>query len=669
MSSNPNKISQFWQELKRRRVIHVIVVYATAAFVIIELINNVTEPLNLPDWTPTFVIVILAIGFPLAIIFSWIFDVTPEGIEKTKPIRDIQDREKMMVPNSWRIATYASVVIIIGLVAINVFGGRNRVIIDESLDKSIAVLPFRNDSPDEEKMYFINGTMGAILDNLSGIKDLRVPGRISVEQYRDVSKPVPVIAEELNVSYILGGSGQKLENRILLTVQLMEGKTGTQLWSERYDQEIERVEDLIDIQSEIAQSVAVEIKAIITLEEEEQINKVPTTSLTAYDFYQQGRQEMWNFTYGIYEREELDNAAALFNRALEYDSLFAPAYAELAKIYYEKFELSGHIEQSYLDSLKHFVDIALSIDDDLALAHSLRGNYYYINVELEKALIEFNKAREINPNDYMIYLNLGRLSNIDDAGQAIYNYKKATSLLSGTELAIVLNQLSGSFSLSGFFQQGKLYAEEALALGGDSLSYIGNLAEIEFQSFNHGKAIELLLEGYSMGSTNTSILLLLVWHYMYLDQFKVALKYVRQWIENRVHSSYFDYNMMHRVGYVLWQNGLINEAERYFNMQKEYCERINELGQIRSVLAYTYYDLAGTYAFQGEKEKAYENLRIFNQKETSQWLGMIRLIKTDPLFSSIRDEPEFQQIVRDVELKSRREHERVRQWLEENDML
>ena len=118
----PNKISQFWQELKRRRVVHVIIVYATAAFVLIELVGNVYETLKLPDWTPALTLIILVIGFPLAIIFSWIFDVTPEGIEKTKPSRELHQSEVTSTPNSWRIATYVSGVIIVGLLALNIFG-------------------------------------------------------------------------------------------------------------------------------------------------------------------------------------------------------------------------------------------------------------------------------------------------------------------------------------------------------------------------------------------------------------------------------------------------------------------------------------------------------------------------------------------------------------------
>ena len=123
MSANPNKLSQFWKELKRRRVIHVITVYASAAFVIIELINNLAEPLSLPQNLLTIVVIILAVGFPLAIILSWLYDLTSEGVEKTKPIEEVKAGDKTGVPNAWKIATYVSFVVIIGLVTFNILGG------------------------------------------------------------------------------------------------------------------------------------------------------------------------------------------------------------------------------------------------------------------------------------------------------------------------------------------------------------------------------------------------------------------------------------------------------------------------------------------------------------------------------------------------------------------
>ena len=149
-------------------------------------------------------------------------------------------------------------------------------------------LPFKNDSPDQERMYFINGTMEAILDNLCKIEDLRVPGRTSVEQYRDNPKPIPTVAEELDVSYILEGSGHRDGNNVRLIIQLLDGRKDQHLWSKTYDSDIE---EIFSMQSEIAQLVAAEIEAFITPEEKQLIEKVPTANLTALDFYQRGNEE------------------------------------------------------------------------------------------------------------------------------------------------------------------------------------------------------------------------------------------------------------------------------------------------------------------------------------------------------------------------------------------
>jgi hypothetical protein len=206
----PNKLSQFWQELKRRKVIHVITVYAGAAFVIIELINNVTEPLKLPEWTPTLVIIILLVGFPLAVIFSWIYDIHLEkGIVETEQASDAKADQTSKSSSGWKIASYISFVVIVGLIVLNVIPRTSRSDVKEILDKSIAVLPFEYMSDEPDKQYLADGTMDAILLHLSKIEDLRVMARTSVEQYRGTTKTVPEICRELNVGFILEGSFQK----------------------------------------------------------------------------------------------------------------------------------------------------------------------------------------------------------------------------------------------------------------------------------------------------------------------------------------------------------------------------------------------------------------------------------------------------------------------------
>ena len=155
----PNKFSQFWQELKRRNVVRVITVYAGAAFVIIELINNITEPLRLPEWTPTLVIVLLAIGFPVAIIFSWIYDIHPEeGVVKTEPVEKVKAKDVPKSSNSWKIASYISFAVIVGLIVLNIIPRAKPSEETIILDKSIAVLPFVSLSDDPEKKYLAKRT-------------------------------------------------------------------------------------------------------------------------------------------------------------------------------------------------------------------------------------------------------------------------------------------------------------------------------------------------------------------------------------------------------------------------------------------------------------------------------------------------------------------------------
>ena len=667
MPSNPNKLSQFWQELKRRKVVRVITVYAGAAFVILELTDIITEPLNLPSWLLPVVIVLLSIGFIIAIILSWVYDIHPEGgIVKTEPVDKVKEVDVPKSSNSWKIASYISFVVIVGLIVLNIIPRQKKT---EIIDRSIAVLPFRNDSPDEEKMYFINGTMEAILNNLCKIQDLRVVSRNSVEQYRNNPKPTPVVAEEMDVSYVLEGSGQKVGNRLLLTVQLIVGKDDRHIWSRQYDREIDKVEDLIDIQKEIAQMVANEIEAIITPEEKKLIEKIPTSNLTAYDFYQRGLEEYWKYRLDNENREALERAEDLYHYALEYDSTFAQAYAGLAWVYWHKQDFwEAYFSDNFLDSVPVLANIALSYDDQLAEAYDIKGVYYHTIGKPEQAIKEYEKAIKFNPNYWLAYLHLGQLYiELCVSDLAIHNLYKASLLHRGPFLPRIFESIAAAYRWLGLMEHAKAYLLETLKLNGDTVMYFNSLSWIEEHLGNYAEAIKYFENAYAIDA-NYDLERRLGYNYMFLGQFKKSLKHYEKYIENlRTHGDR-DINNMHRIGYVYWQNGYEKEAEYYFNEQIIICNGLNELQRDHSRNFYTYYDLAGVYAFRGEKDKAFDNLRIFNQKQRVPF-WMVILIKNDPLFDSIRDEPEFQQIVSDVEAKYQVEYERVRKWLEENDML
>ena len=201
MPDSPNKLTRFWKELKRRRVIYVITVYASAAFVIIELINNLAEPLNLPSNLVTIVVIVLAVGFPLVIILSWLYDLTSEGVEKTKPIEEIKEGEKTVVPNAWKIATYVSFVVIVGLAVLNIMGGGKQLRAGDI--QSMVVLPFHNYTGDDQLEYFVAGMHSSLIGDMGKVSGLRVLSETTSNIYKNAEKSVPQIASELGVDVVV----------------------------------------------------------------------------------------------------------------------------------------------------------------------------------------------------------------------------------------------------------------------------------------------------------------------------------------------------------------------------------------------------------------------------------------------------------------------------------
>jgi len=327
-----------------------------------------------------------------------------------------------------------------------------------------------------------------------------------------------------------------------------------------------------------------------------------------------------------------------------------------------------------MDSVLILADIALTFDDQLAEAYTLRGDCYREIGNAEQAVREYDKAIGFNPNDWMAYFGKGSMADNDDLVNAIDHFQKAASLNHGPELPYILRQISFNYFLAGFIEKSKYYIQEAMKLDDDSLQYYDMVAEYERAMDNYINANKFLKKGYAIDSTNIEILNNLGFNYMSLGKFKESLFFYKKWVErlkaigDLTSNKLYRLNNMHRIGYVYWKNGFKKEAEFYLDKQMECCYSLIKSGRPYAQLYYTYYDLAGVYAFRGEKDKAYENLRYFNQRKRMP-IWMARLIKNDPLFDSIKDDHEFQNIIKEVETKYQAEHERVRKWLEEQKML
>jgi tetratricopeptide (TPR) repeat protein len=445
-------------------------------------------------------------------------------------------------------------------------------------------------------------------------------------------------------------------------VQLIAADNEKHLLGKSYEEEIHETSDIINIQSQIAQSIAAELKATMTPEEKQLIEKTPTTNLTAYDFYQRGREEHTKYWVNNSNRAVLQIAEDLYHKALKYDSTFAQAYTGLARVYWDKHSSAKeYFSENYMDSVLILSDIALSFDNKLAEAYTIRGKYYTYKGVINKAIDEYDKSIKLNPNSWEAYYGRADMYGSGDLVTWIDNYQKAASLNHGFELPGLLREISYAYDMAGFKDKARSISLEAFKLDGDSVAYFDMLAGFED---NNEKAIELERKAYAIDSTNLTVVNSLAYYYMNLNQFKESLKYYKKYIEMLKVLGTFTNNQMLRIGYAYWVNGYKKEAEDYFDKQLEYSKNEIKLKRLWAQRLYPYYDIAGISAFRGDKEKAYENLKIFNQRERMP-LWVVIFLKTDPLFNSIRNEPEFQQILKEVEAKYQAEHDRVGKWMKE----
>jgi len=635
MPEQSNNPLNFWEELKRRRVIRVIPVYAAAAFVLLELVDIIAEPFGLPGWTLKLVFVLLCIGFVISVILSWVYDVTPEGVQKTKPAGKIKEQpgEKPVYILRWKITTYVSIVVIIGLLAVNIFSGRKQANDYPELERSIAVLPFENLSRDEEQSWFSDGITDVIINQLSKISDLRVLSRTSTLKYKEERKLIPEIGEELGVNYIMEGTVQREGDQVRISIQLIRAMNEDHLWSELYDREYR---DLFTIQSEIAQAVASELEAIITPQEKQLIEKVPTTEMTAFDYHLKAIDQYYSYIF-TREKSHLDSVVHLAHKSLALDPEFALAYYWLGNSSLGDEWLSTYYKPFYLDSALIYFNKALELDSNLVEAYVGRGTYYYERAQRERATDDLKAAIRLDPNYATAYTRLGMICfNSRDYVEALINFRKAEILEKGDRVMAIQLNIWWIYVSVGDLEKAELYLQEKL---GVDLAFEANWWILEIQ----GRWEELLAVAEAGIAAQPED-----WGSYYLKSTALlGLGRIAEAEECRKNGMQYSsielMNNNHHIGNILWANGKKDEAMEYFNKQIIICEEsIKQRNQYGITLAA--YDLASVYAFLGNREEAmkwlreYENLGFTN--------GTHEYIKVDPLFDNLRDDEEFKEIVK-----------------------
>jgi TolB-like protein len=310
-------MSGFFEEVKRRKVYRVAVAYVIAAGGIIQLGSAAFPAWELPNWALRLVIVLLLVGFPIALILAWAFDVTPQGIRATPDVAVLRTHRRRNV-----IMLVATGVIVSGIAG---FFLLPRISSAHKIDKSIAVLPFENLSDDKENAYFADGIQDDVLTNLSKIGDLKVISRTSVMPYRGKASNVREIGKALGVGAILEGSVRRVGNRVRVNVQLICTDTDEHLWAEDYDRELT---DVFAIQTDLAQKIAEALQAKLSPGEKSRMERKPTQNGEAYLAFVQAH----NLSCAFEDFDKLKQSEQLFERAIDLDPNFALAIARCSQL-------------------------------------------------------------------------------------------------------------------------------------------------------------------------------------------------------------------------------------------------------------------------------------------------------------------------------------------------
>jgi adenylate cyclase len=425
----------FFSELKRRRVGKVAIGYGAVAWMVTEASSVVMPALRLPEWTVTFVVVFLMVGFPVAMIMAWVFDVGPQGIKRTAPLRD----ETASMQVRLRVA-YAAVVLLLmaGLGYLLYERGLGRAMAGER-HGSIAVLPFTNLSGDASKDYFSDGMSEELLNLLARVPGLQVASRTSAFAYKGRNVDIRQVGKDLGVETVLEGSVRQAGDQVRITAQLIDTETGFHLWSDTYDRQLA---DIFQVQDEIAGAIVDRLRIQLAPEDQQlaQRTRAPTQNVEAYELYLQGRA-VWKKR----GEENLKRAIELYQSALARDPAFARAHAALASAYVV---MAGYTkeqgdEKKFNPMAETSARQALVLEPNIGEAHAVlaqinadrgdfldaeSGFFFAISLEpneptphhwysillsrvgrLQAGLTQARRAYELDPSSPILAANLGNM--------------------------------------------------------------------------------------------------------------------------------------------------------------------------------------------------------------------------------------------------------------------
>src|SRR5205809_1948014 len=416
---------KFFGELKRRNVYRAAVAYGVVAWFLTQLTTQVFPFFEIPNSAIRFVVIALAVGFPIAMCLSWLYELTPEGIVRTEDLDPVEARSARRATG--RILDFIIIGALLLVIAMLIVGRRPfyKQTGESISQKSIAVLPFENLSRDPDNAYFADGIQEEILTRLAGIADLKVISRSSTQHYQSKPRNLREIAKQLRVANILEGSVQKAADQVRVNVQLVNAQTDFHRWADTYDR---KLTDIFGVESEIAKGIAESLQSKLTSREEQALAVKPTNNLEAYDAYLRGLAFEARSSFGSIDNQM--KAIGFYERAVELDPNFALGWARLSRA----------------DAILCFAGVDPTATRRDA-AKSALGN-----------------AQKLQPNSPETLLALGyyQYRVLRDYGLAKTAFKRVQKMLPGS--SDVLNGLAAVSRREGYWDHSIAYFEQALAL-------------------------------------------------------------------------------------------------------------------------------------------------------------------------------------------------------------
>ncbi|MFC7524599.1 helix-turn-helix domain-containing protein [Parapedobacter sp. GCM10030251] len=524
-------------------------------------------------------------------------------------------------------------------------------------EKSIAVLPFKNDSNDSTNVYLINGLMESTLNNLQQIKDLRVVSRTSAEKYRHTAKSIPELAGELQVNYVVEGSGQKIGNRILLNIQLIDAQQDRHLWARQYERE---VTDIFQLQQEIAKEIAREVRAIVTWEEQKRIEQIPTTDLAAYDLFLKAAELMRQGG-----RANLETAIALLKQATGRDREFGLAYAVTA-IAYHYLDVFQQQPQ-YVDSIGSYADKALLCSPTSAESLFAKGLHYVNQKAYASAIPYLEKALTYNPNSTLVLRFLSDFYNwyVPNTAKyleyALQGMRLDPAAQDSSAASYNYLHLSNALVQTGFVDESLRYVEQSLAYDPENPYAAWLRAVVVYAKYRDSrKAEKLLLAQLAKDSSQMNILQELGKLYFHTGDDQAAFRYYERFLRLREEQKL---NFFHTVDLdmaILWsKRGNREKSEHHFSQFKKFADHDQSI--------YKHMHLALYDAYRGNASDMIDHLRLFAKEDNYQY--WVLLFKEDIMVARFKDNPAFKAVFDEIETKFWNANKKIRETLEEKGLL